>query len=101
MLTGTQFKVKVKKSADQFLKAADLKEWNRARSIYNRTLIACVYMELDEPEMIEIFGNRPYKDKEEDEKEGLFPEIIVEKVRFECIKRGIDREEPIFQKGIR
>jgi len=101
MLTGTQFKLKVKRSADQFLKAADLKEWNRARSIYNRTITACVYMELDEREMIEIFGNRPYKDREEEEKDGLFPETIVEKVRWECIKRGIEREEPIFQKGAR
>lgn len=101
MLTGKQFMLKVKNSAGQFLKAADLKQWNKARSIYNRTITACVYMELDELEMIEIFGNRPYKEKEEDEKDGLFPEILVEKVRWECIKRGIEREEPIFQKGIR
>lgn len=88
MLNEIQVRQKLHEYAELFRHHYARKEWAKAKFIYFQAQTVALFMELPEPEMIELFGNRAYKEDDEELKDGLFREEKVETVGWECIKRN-------------
>ena len=88
MLNEIQMRQKLREQAERFRHHYARKEWAKAKMAYFRAQTIAVFMELPDEEMIELFGNRAYKEDHEELKDGLFREEQVEIVSYECIKRN-------------
>lgn len=88
MLNEIQVRQKLYESAELFRHHYARKEWAKAKLAYFRAQTVALFVELSEQEMMELFGNRAYKEENEELKDGLFREEEVEIVSWECIKRN-------------
>lgn len=62
--------------------------------LYTRALHIAVFLELDEEQSKELFGDGGYRESEEVKKEGLFHCDKVEKAVFEaCVKENYDTQK--------
>lgn len=86
MLTEREVINKLQEYAEQFKLCYRRKEWARAKLLYFRAQAVATFLELPEKSLIELFGNRPYKEDWEELKSGLFPENMVERASLECIR---------------
>lgn len=93
MLNERQVRNKLYESAERFIQLCRNKNWAAAKFTYLRAQAVAVFMELPEADMIELFGNRAYKEDREELKDGLFPESMVEKASWECIRRNTTYDE--------
>lgn len=93
MLDGYGVRQKLYEQAELFRLYCRNKDWPKAKLCYLRARTVAVFMELPEPDMIELFGNRAYKDDREELQDGLFPESMVEKASWECIRRNMTYDE--------
>ena len=73
----------MKNLAGQFKQLYREKKWQEAKEVYITAVKLSVG--LSDKEKIELFGNRPYRKKDEKEIEGLFPEWMVREVSEMCI----------------
>lgn len=89
MLNEVQVRQKLHEYAELFRHHYARKEWAKAKFTYFRAQTVAVFMELSEPEMIELFGNRAYKEDREELQDGLFQEEKVMIADYECIKRNM------------
>ena len=89
MLNERQARNKLYECAERFTQHCRNKNWPAAKFTYFKARTVAVFMELPEADMIELFGNRAYKDDREELKDGLFPEAMVEKASYECIRRNV------------
>ncbi|MGN0305786.1 MAG: hypothetical protein ACI4D2_06485 [Lachnospiraceae bacterium] len=62
-------------------------EWSRAKAAYDTARNVAVFVELEEREMIQLFGSRSYNDTEPPI-EGEFKEKEVQIAYLECIKNN-------------
>lgn len=86
MLTERQIRNKLYEYAEMFSGACMRKEWARAKLLYFRAQTVATFLEMPEQDLAELFGNRPYKDDNEDFVDGLFPEERVERASWECVR---------------
>lgn len=93
MLNERQVKNKLYEFAERFTQLCRNKEWAAAKFTYFRAQTVAVFLELPEEDMIELFGNRAYKNDREELKDGLFPEAMVEKASWECIRANTTYDE--------
>ena len=93
MLNERQVRNKLHEYAERFVQNCHGKQWAAAKFTYFRAQTAAVFLELGEEEMIELFGNRPYKEDREEFVDGLFPEALVEKASWECIRQNMTYDE--------
>lgn len=104
MLNERQIKNKLYECAELFTLHYWNKEWAAAKFAYFRARTVAAFLELTDADMIELFGNRAYKGDHEELKDGLFPEAMVEKASWECIRRNTTYDElhlkPAEQGGI-
>lgn len=91
MLTAKAIRDKIFLQAEVFKNYYAAKEWRRARIAYDDARNMAVMMELDEEDLIELFGSRAYSDMQPPKK-GLFHEDLVSKVYLECIRSNQTRE---------
>lgn len=93
MLNEKQAKNKLYECAERFGQLCRNKDWPAAKFTYFRAKTVAVFMELQEEDMIELFGNRAYKADHEELKDGLFPEAMVERASWECIRQNTTYDE--------
>lgn len=93
MLNERQVKNKLYEYAERFIQLCRNRDWPQAKFTYFRARTVAVFMELPETDMIELFGNRAYKADREELKDGLFPEAMVEKASWECIRQNMTYDE--------
>lgn len=87
MLTAEQIRDKIFRRAEEFKGYVSRKEWSRAKHAYDSASSMAVFMELPESDMAVLFGNRAYRENDEEPVErGLFDEEIVQKAYDECIR---------------
>ena len=91
MLTAKAIRDKLFLQAEIFKNYCGAREWHRAKHTYDDAVAVAVMVELDEADLIELFGSRPYNDMQPPKK-GLFSEDMVSKAYLECIKRNQTRE---------
>lgn len=93
MLTGEYEILKMLyRLADEFKVHASEKRYAAAKAKYDAAVTMSVYLQVDIEHKIELFGNRPYSGDDEEIKDGLFPEKLVEYVYLQCIKSNQTRE---------
>ncbi len=66
------------------------KEYSRAKAQYDNARTVALFLELNEQQMIELFGERGERGVVISR--GLFPEDLVQKSYLECIKRNETHE---------
>ena len=93
MLNEKQAKNKLQEYAERFVQHCHNKNWAAAKFIYFRALLAATFLELPEEDMAELFGNRAYKADHEELKDGIFPEAMVERASWECIRQNTTYDE--------
>lgn len=93
MLNERQTRNKLHESAERFTQLCRNRNWAAAKYTYFRARTVAVFLELPEEDMIELFGNRAYKDDREELQDGLFPESMVEKASLECIRMNVTYDE--------
>ena len=93
MLDEREVKNKLLEYAERFTQYCRNKNWPAAKYTYFRARTAAVFMELPAEDMVELFGNRAYKADHEELKDGLFPEKMVEKASWECIRQNMTYDE--------
>lgn len=93
VLNERQIMNKLYESAERFTQQCRNRNWAAAKYTYFRARTVAVFLELPEENMIELFGNRAYKDDREELKDGLFPEAMVEKASWECIRMNTTYDE--------
>ena len=93
MLNERQIKNKLYECAERFTLHYRNKNWAAAKFAYFRARTIAAFLELPEADMIELFGNRTYKGDREELKDGLFPEAMVEKASWECIRQNTTYDE--------
>jgi len=77
---------------EQFMEKYREKDWAGAKYIYDTAIRISTFMEVSEDVMETLFGNRATAEEGE-EKDGLFPEELVQKVYLECaVKRRLDTD---------
>lgn len=86
MIRETEIKKKLYELADRFAHHYGRKEYAAAKMTYFQAQTVALFLELSKKELAELFGNRAYKDDEEELQDGLFPEAKVEKASWECIR---------------
>ncbi len=86
MLTEHEIVDKLYEYAEQFKISYLNKEWDRAKFLYFRAHTVAVFLEMPEDKLSELFGNRPYKEEWEPLEPGLFPEDMVERASWECVR---------------
>lgn len=74
------------------------KKYAQAKKCYDTAITVAVFCEISELDRIKLFGNRPYKEDEEELEEGLFCEEEVQKAYWECIKQNQTREYETFKR---
>ena len=67
----------------QFKQLYKQRRWQEAKEVYETA--RKLSLKLSEKEKIELFGNRPYRVKDEKAVDGLFPEWMIQKVYEKCI----------------
>ena len=93
MLNERETRNKLYEYAGRFILLCRNKDWAVEKFTYFRAQTVAVFMELPEADMIELFGNRAYKDDHEELKDGLFPEAMVEEASWECIRQNTTYDE--------
>lgn len=89
MLSAEQIREKIFRRAEDFRKYAREKKWSRAKYAYDSASRMAVFMELPESDLAELFGNRAYReDDQEPVLDGLFDEATVQKAYDECIREN-------------
>lgn len=91
MLTAKAIRDRIFLQAEVFKNYCAARDWHRARIAYDNARNMAVMMELDEEDLIELFGSRSYTNADPPTK-GLFNEDMVSKVYLECIRRNQTRE---------
>lgn len=84
MLTEDQLARKLRDSAEDFKRAAEGKNWGRAKALYNSALTVAVYMEIDPELKQELFGQYGGLEKDEPAPRAAFPRDLVSRVDLEC-----------------
>lgn len=93
MLNERQVRNKLYEYAERFVQLCRNKEWPAAKFTYFRAQAVAVFMEFPEKDMIELFGNRAYKEDHEELKDGIFPEAMVSRAAWECIRINTTYDE--------
>ena len=93
MLNESQARNKLYEYAERFVQHYRNKEWAAAKLTYFRAQTVALFLELPEADMIELFGNRAYKDDHEELKDGIFPAAMEEKASLECIRQNTTLDE--------
>lgn len=86
MIKEAEIRKKLYEQVDLFHYHYMNKEYAAAKMAYFRAQTVAVFLEMSEDELSELFGNRAYKDDREVLQDGLFPEEMVEKASWECIR---------------
>jgi len=76
---------------EQFEYYMSHKEYFRAKHCYDTAVTVAVFLELDDIQMKELFGERG--ERGVIIRRGLFPEENVQRAYLECIKRNMARED--------
>lgn len=87
MLSVEEIRKKIFDQAAMFKHHYERKEYARAKAAYTTARTVAVFVELPEPDMIELFGSRSYTDTVPPT-DGLFYESQVQKAFLECIKKN-------------
>ena len=88
MLTADQAKDKLYRKAEEFKKYFYEKKWSQAKHAYDSASTVAVFLELEERDMMQLFGSRAYVPDDEEPRDGLFREEMVERAYWECIRRN-------------
>lgn len=59
------------------------KQWTSAKACYDRALVICTFLEVEDAVKMEFFGNRAYVEEGEEVKDSLFQEKSVLKMLSE------------------
>lgn len=81
---------------EQFKYHMSRKEYARAKYCYDTAVTVAVFLELDDSQMQELFGERG--ERGAIIRRGLFPEEKVQKAYLECIKKNMTRENKKFRR---
>ncbi len=87
MLTAKEIRDKIFLQAEVFKQYYRAKDWAGAKYAYDAARTMTVFVELDESDLIELFGSRAYTNTQPPTR-GLFDEDMVSKAYWECIKRN-------------
>lgn len=90
MLDNRQAEKKLYDLPEIFKAHMKCRRYSEAKACYDRAVTIALFMEADEKQKTELFGERG--ERGVIIKEGLFPEREVQKAYEECIKRGQTRE---------
>ena len=77
MITEKEIMDKLYELPEHFNRCMKNKEYKEAKQYYEKARSLCVFLEVPDKVKIELFGNRPYKEDWEEDKEGLFREEEV------------------------
>lgn len=87
MLTAEQIREKIFQRAEDFRENIRQKNWSGAKYAYFSASTIAVFVELSDADKAALFGNRAYREDEQDTIEpGLFDEDSVMRAYDECIK---------------
>ncbi|MBE5886733.1 MAG: hypothetical protein E7284_10065 [Lachnospiraceae bacterium] len=86
MLTVEQIREKLFELPKKFDQLCMAGEWKQAKHVYDTAVNITVFMELDLEDRIQLFGNRTYKEDDDELKEGMFLEARVLRVYRESFK---------------
>jgi len=86
MLTREEMRDKLFELPALFKHFYSAKDWPRAKHAYDTAVTVAVFAEMDEEDMIKLFGSRPYVNGEVTS--GLFNETYVQKAYRECIRKN-------------
>ncbi len=86
MLTVEQIKDKLWQQPLLFDRLCDENNWQQARYVYDTSRNIAVFLELNRKEMTSLFGNRPYRDDDDELIEGMFTEWKIQRAYRECFK---------------
>lgn len=87
MLKAEDIRKHLYDSAEVFKIHCRQQAWASAKETYDTTSAIAVFVELEEEDLIKLFGSRAYTE-DDPPVQGLFPEELVDKAYRECIKRG-------------
>lgn len=87
MLTVEQIKEKMWQQPLLFEQLCNEGNWQQAKYVYDTTRNVAVFLELNREETITLFGNRPYRDEDDELIEGMFPEWKVQRSYRESFKK--------------
>lgn len=100
MLTEQETMDKLHKTAEEFAKAANDKDYARAKSLYIKALAVATFMQIGQDKMSELFGQTGGPEEDEEAPQGLFKRDTVSKVDLECcIKRNKAYEDMTCRTG--
>lgn len=91
MLTNDQIKAKIYAQGHKFENAVRERKWAQAKYAYHVATILAVFVELEEFDMIQLFGSRAYTE-EDPPREGLFRDTDVQRAYLECIRANQNYE---------
>lgn len=84
MLSEKEIHQKLQEKADVFRQHVKYKQWPQAKACYDTAVTVAVFLCFEEKQMHELFGERG--ERGEILSEGMFPENLVQKAYWECIK---------------
>lgn len=96
MLKTEDIRKKVFHQAEMFGHYFSRKEYARAKAAYDTARTVAVFCEMEEADMKELFGDRPYISEDKEASAGMFKEEDVQKAYLECIKKNQTFENKIY-----
>lgn len=85
MLKSEDIRKKVYHQAEMFSHYIRRKEYARAKAAYDTARKVAVFCEMEEADMKELFGDRPYIGENEEAGAGMFKEEDVQKAYLESL----------------
>lgn len=79
MITEKEIMDKLYELPEHFNRCMKNKKYLEAKHYYEEARNLCVFLKMPDEVRIELFGNRPYKEDWEEEKDGLFREEDVQR----------------------
>lgn len=91
MLSEREILDKLYELPEHFNRHMKNKDYLPAKHCYDEAVLLAVFLKVPEEVRINLFGNRPYREDYEEEKDGLFREADVLKAYEHCIKHEEER----------
>ena len=85
MLSQKEIKEKLFRQGEVFDHNYHEKKWSQAKYAYDIAVEVAVFCEMDEPDLIRMFGSKSYNDTDPPTS-GIFNEEYVSRAYLECIK---------------
>lgn len=83
MITEKEIMDKLYELPEHFNRCMKNKEYRQAKRYYDTAVTLCVFLKVSDTVKIELFGNKPFKEDWQEEKDGLFREEDVLKATQE------------------